>query len=142
VAGARGADGPRGLTGAAGRDGADGVGIAFVEQRSDTTFTIALTDDSEFEIELPKPRFASGGGGGGGGIHTITSQDNSISITVVGNTVDLSVVGGGGPTATRLSDLQDVAISEIADGNVLSYKTSLNKWRNEARKNLVDGGNF
>jgi hypothetical protein len=63
VAGARGADGPRGLTGPAGRDGADGVGIAFVEQRSDTTFTIVLTDDSEFEIELPEPPLVRGGFG-------------------------------------------------------------------------------
>lgn len=42
----------------------------------------------------------------------------------------------------NLSELDDVDLANIADGNVLCYTSSLNKWRNEARENLVDGGNF
>jgi hypothetical protein len=41
-----------------------------------------------------------------------------------------------------LADLDDVDLSNLVDGNVLCYASSLNKWRNEARENLVDGGNF
>lgn len=59
VAGERGPAGPRGLSGANGRDGTDGIGIALVEQRSEASFFITLTDGREFEIELP----VSGGGG-------------------------------------------------------------------------------
>jgi hypothetical protein len=79
VAGARGADGPRGLTGAAGRDGADGVGIDFVEQRSDTTFTIVLTDEREFEVELPEPPRMSGGFGN---VYDIDAFFNSLAFNL------------------------------------------------------------
>lgn len=79
VAGPRGADGLRGPAGPAGRNGADGVGIAFVEQRSDTTFTIVLTDDSEFEIELPEP---PRGVGGFGNIYDIDAFFNSLAFNL------------------------------------------------------------
>lgn len=43
---------------------------------------------------------------------------------------------------TTLSQLSDVDLLNIADGNVLCYKSSVSKWQNQARENLVDGGNF
>jgi hypothetical protein len=41
-----------------------------------------------------------------------------------------------------LSELDDVDLSNLVDGNVLCYAASVNKWQNQARENLVDGGNF
>jgi hypothetical protein len=41
-----------------------------------------------------------------------------------------------------LADLDDVDLSNLVDGNVLCYTASVNKWQNQARENLVDGGNF
>lgn len=41
-----------------------------------------------------------------------------------------------------LSELDDVDLSNIVDGSVLCYAASVNKWQNQARENLVDGGNF
>lgn len=61
-----GRDGSNGRDGAAGAAGSDGVGVALVEQRDDTSFWITLTDGREFQIELPKPKRAIGGGSGGG----------------------------------------------------------------------------
>lgn len=60
--GKNGADGINGLNG---KDGADGIGIALIEQRSETGFFITLDDGREFEIELPKPKSATMVGGGG-----------------------------------------------------------------------------
>ena len=48
-----GRDGSNGRDGAAGATGSDGVGVALVEQRDDTSFWITLTDGQEFQIELP-----------------------------------------------------------------------------------------
>jgi hypothetical protein len=48
-----GRDGSNGRDGAAGAAGSDGVGVALVEQRDDTSFWITLTDGQEFQIELP-----------------------------------------------------------------------------------------
>lgn len=79
VAGLRGDSGPRGIAGAAGRNGADGVGIAFVEQRGDTSFTIVLTDDTEFEIELPE---APRGVGGFGNVYDIDAFFNSVAFNL------------------------------------------------------------
>lgn len=41
-----------------------------------------------------------------------------------------------------INDIGDVEINDIADGDVLSYSASTNKWQNERRTGLVDGGNF
>jgi hypothetical protein len=43
---------------------------------------------------------------------------------------------------TTLAQLSDVDLSNLVDGNVLCYTASVNKWQNQARENLVDGGNF
>ena len=48
-----GRDGSNGRDGAAGAAGSDGIGVALVEQRDDTSFWITLTDGQEFQIELP-----------------------------------------------------------------------------------------
>lgn len=114
-----GRDGVDGRNGANGRDGrnggagSDGVGIALVEQRDDKSFFITLTDGQETQIELPvaKPSGFFGGGGNG---------------------------GGGG--ATKLSELQDVAISGINDLDILQYDADALIWRNSA--GILDGGTF
>ena len=38
--------------------------------------------------------------------------------------------GGGGGGSTTLAGLNDVALSSVADGDVLIYDSSLNKWKN------------
>lgn len=103
-----GADGRDGVDGASGRDGrdgatgADGVGIALIEQRDETSFFITLTDGQEFQIELPRGKDGSSYGGGSGGIRSITSVDGTVTISQTDNTVDLSVIGGGGGPATNV----------------------------------------
>lgn len=98
-----GRDGVDGRNGAAGPAGSDGVGVALVEQRDDTSFFITLTDGQEFQIELPKPKVSGfyGGGGGGGG-------------------------------ATSLADLTDVSITDISDFDVLQYNAETGLWLNTA----------
>lgn len=98
-----GSDGRNGRDGAAGAAGSDGVGIALVEQRDDTSFWITLTDGQEFQIELPKPKVSGfyGGGGGGGG-------------------------------ATSLADLTDVLITDVSDFDVLQYDAATSLWKNGA----------
>ena len=111
--GSNGRDGNNGRDGRNGSAGADGVGIALVEQRDDKSFWITLTDGQETQIELPvaKPSGFFGGGGSG---------------------------GGGG--ATKLSELQDVAISGINDLDILQYDADALIWRNSA--GILDGGTF
>jgi hypothetical protein len=77
--------GPRGPRGVAGPSGADGVGIALVEQRTDESFVITLTDGKEFVIDLPKGKGKKGGGGGGGGgprIYDIDAYFNSLAFNL------------------------------------------------------------
>jgi len=112
VDGAAGRDGTNGRDGRNGSNGADGVGIALVEQRDDKSFWITLTDGQETQIELPVAK-ASGFFGGG---------------------------GGGGSGATKLSELQDVAISGISDLDILQYDADALIWRNSA--GILDGGTF
>lgn len=107
--GANGSNGTNGRDGRNGSDGADGVGIALVEQRDDKSFWITLTDGQETEIELPVAK-PSGFFGGGG--------------------------GGGG--AKKLSDLEDVTISDVSDLDVLQYNAATSKWINTA--GVFDGG--
>lgn len=111
--GVAGRDGNNGRDGRNGSAGADGVGIVLVEQRDDKSFWITLTDGQETQIELPvaKPSGFFGGGGSG---------------------------GGGG--ATKLSELQDVAISGINDLDILQYDADALIWRNSA--GILDGGTF
>ena len=51
-----GRDGRNGTDGDVGLVGPEGVGVALVEQRDESSFWITLTDGREFEIELPKPK--------------------------------------------------------------------------------------
>jgi hypothetical protein len=108
-----GRDGSDGRDGAAGAAGSDGVGVALVEQRDDTSFFITLTDGQEFQIELPKPKVSGFYGGGGGG-------------------------GSGG--ATYLSELQDVAVAGILNEDILQYDQDALLWRNKPV--IIDGGTF
>lgn len=79
LAGERGPAGPRGPAGAAGATGSDGVGIALVEQRDEKSFFITLTDEREFEIELPEPLK---GGGGFASIYDIDAYFNSVAFNL------------------------------------------------------------
>ena len=84
---------------------------------------------------------------------TITTQP--ISSSVSGSTVAASVptttvqasAGGVGPQgpqgpagANSLASLTDVAVSNVASGDVLRYSDSA--WRNRPESLLIDGGNF
>lgn len=79
VAGPRGDTGPAGRAGPSGRDGTDGVGIALVEQRSETSFFITLTDGREFEIELPEP---AKGPSGFSNIYDVDAYFNSLAFNL------------------------------------------------------------
>ena len=114
VDGADGVDGVAGNNGHDGRngsDGVDGVGIALVEQRDDKSFYITLTDGQETQIELPTSKVSGFFCGGG---------------------------GGGG--ASKLADLDDVAISGILDLDILQYDADALIWRNSV--GILDGGTF
>lgn len=95
--------GPRGPRGVAGPRGADGVGIALVEQRSEQSFVITLTDGKEFVIDLPEGKGGKGGGGGG---------------------------GGGG--AKLLSALLDVNLTNLQDGQIIVYDAAAAEWVNQS----------
>lgn len=79
---------------------------------------------------------------------TIQASANatSISAAVTSQPLSTAVAGGVGPqgpqgvAGTALETASDVALSSVAEGDVLRYSTS--KWRNYADKNLTDGGNF
>jgi hypothetical protein len=85
---------------------------------------------------------------------TVTSQPitanvsgGSISANVGSSLVTASASGGIGPQGASgaaggvLSDLTDIQISSVADGDVLRYSSS--KWRNYPESNLIfDAGNF
>lgn len=117
--GAAGSDGRNGRDGNDGAAGLDGVGIALIEQRDETSFWITLTDGQEFQIELPKTRIG-GFGGAGGGIRSITSEDGTVTISQTDTTVDLSVVGGGGgPTTNVVALVRNRTGAAIPKGTVV-----------------------
>ena len=76
---------------------------------------------------------------------TVNSSGN-ISASVGSAVVTASAGGGIGPqgpagSVAPLESVTDVAISSVADGDVLRYQT--NKWRNFKEIDLtIDGGNF
>ena len=77
-AGAKGNQGKKGDKGVKGDDGADGVGIARIDGNFDNSFTVILTDGTQYEIDMPlvngdaptevhyKVSGSSGSGDGGG----------------------------------------------------------------------------
>lgn len=85
---------------------------------------------------------------------TVTSQPitanvagSGISANVGSSLVTASASGGIGPQGASgaaggsLSDIADIQLSSVADGDVLRYSSS--KWRNYAESNLIfDAGNF
>lgn len=111
VDGRDGKDGKDGINGKDGVDGSSGVGIALIEQRDDKSFYVTLTDGQEFKIDLPIAKMSGFFGGGG---------------------------SGGG--ANELSDLEDVAIVDAADLDILQYNVSTSKWTNTA--GVFDGGTY
>jgi hypothetical protein len=86
---------------------------------------------------------------------TATVDSKPISATVSGNRivgsmgaslVVTSAAGGVGPQGPQgtpgsaLSSASDVALSGVADGDVLRYSNS--RWRNYPEDDLLDAGNF
>lgn len=71
---------------------------------------------------------------------------SQVTAAVTSQPLATAVAGGVGPqgpqgvAGTALETASDVALSGVAEGDVLRYSTS--KWRNYADKNLTDGGNF
>lgn len=75
---------------------------------------------------------------------TATTTSTGITASVAGGTVTTAASGGIGPpgaAASRLTDLADVEIESVADGDLLRRDSG--KWRNFPEKHLViDGGNW
>lgn len=80
---------------------------------------------------------------------TASVSDGTITANVTAPPVTVAVqsgFGAAGPAgeagqgAAGLYDLPDVAIENVATGDVLRYSSS--KWRNYPESALVDGGNF
>ena len=73
-AGAKGNQGKKGDKGVKGDDGADGVGIARIDGNFDNSFTVILTDGTQYEIDMPlfngeapaEVHYKVSGGSGGG----------------------------------------------------------------------------
>jgi hypothetical protein len=61
------------------------------------------------------------------------------NLTISANGV-LSASGGAG--ATALSQLSDVQLSSLTQGDLLSYNQSISKWANIKQSVVTDGGNF
>jgi hypothetical protein len=80
-------------------------------------------------------------------ISASVSSSSTVSASVnTGSAAVAGVSGGVGPqgpagNAGPLSGVTDVALSDVADGDVLRYQS--NKWRNFKETDLtLDGGNF
>jgi hypothetical protein len=84
---------------------------------------------------------------------TATVIGDAVSAAVSSGRVSAAVTGGIGPQgpagesgetggATTLSELTDVQITSVADGDVLRYSAAAGRWQDYAELNLVDGGNF
>lgn len=80
---------------------------------------------------------------------TASVTGNAVSANVSASAVTASASGGIGPQGPTgpqgtftggLSNLQDVAVSSVQQGDVLRYASD--KWRNYPDAGLVDGGNF
>lgn len=74
----------------------------------------------------------------------------SVSASVGSGRVAASVAGGIGPQgptgetggASTLTELTDVHITSLANGDLIQYSAATSKWRNVTDLSLVDGGNF
>lgn len=77
----------------------------------------------------------------------------SVTASVGSGRVAASVTGGIGPQgpagdtgdtggASTLSELTDVQITSLANGDLIQYSAATSKWRNVTDLSLVDGGNF
>ena len=75
-------------------------------------------------------------------VKTSTSDTYILTITDAEGSYDTPNLkgGGGGGSASSLSDLDDVSLSELANGNILIYDSTESKWKNTALKlsNLAD----
>ncbi len=118
--GPRGPIGPKGISGLSGMpgqngiDGADGKDAPTIEDiefkeypRDEISLRMRLSDGTQLET------------------NKIASPTKTIQ---VGSTVVMA--GGGGGSATRLSELLDVQITNLQNGDILKYNASLMKWIN------------
>jgi hypothetical protein len=77
---------------------------------------------------------------------TASVTGSAVAAAVSANIVTTATAGGIGPqgpqgvAGTALQSASDVALSGVADGDVLRYSAS--RWRNYAESQLTDGGNF
>jgi hypothetical protein len=88
---------------------------------------------------------------------TVTGSTETNSASVFSQTVSVGVSGGIGPqgeagpageagpqgeAGSTVSNLGDVSISGLTDGDMLRFTDVSNKWENYHETNFVDGGNF
>jgi len=74
-----------------------------------------------------------------------TVQGNQIVGAVGSSLVITSAAGGIGPQgpqgpAASIAQASDVALTSVADGDVLRYSNS--RWRNYPERDITDGGHF
>lgn len=68
-------------------------------------------------------------------VKTSTSDTYILTITDANGSYDTpNLKGSGGGSASNLSDLSDVSLSELAQGNILVYDSTESKWKNTALK--------
>ena len=129
-AGATGLKGDKGDRGEAGADGKDGIngkdglnGVDGLSVKGDKGDKPAHEwKGTQIRFEMPNGQWGKyidlkgqdGIGrfmGGSSGLQVITSSDNSITVTQVGQTVDLVAVGGGGGGVTSVTGVSPIASS-------------------------------
>lgn len=65
------------------------------------------------------------------------------SVTVGGNTIqNVTVAAAPGVQVTAGFSVGELGVSNPADGDVLRYSGSTQKWQNSPEKLITDGGNF
>lgn len=114
--GAEGAQGPQGLPGEKGEPGAPGINGTDGADGFSPTITVKESTAERYVL-------------------TITDASGSY------DTPNLKGSGGGGG-ASALSDLTDVQLQSLTNGNALIYDSSLDKWANVALAAVATSGSY
>ena len=72
----------------------------------------------------------------------VTEANNTV---IVQNEVNYAIVAGViGPTSNSISTMEDVDLTNLADGGLLIYSTSTSKWiaGNLLEKQIIDSGQY
>lgn len=128
--GTLGKDGIDGKPGLSGKDGKDGRGIGSVVQLSPNTVQIKFTDNTLQEVSLPPGR--------DGRDVELRSTDTYLQWSYKGedvweNLIELpkkNLMGLRGGGANYLKDIQDIKLTNLQNGQTLTYQASTKRWIN------------